>query len=262
MSLKIRLARAGAKKRPSTGSWLRIPAAPATAAISRRSAPTIRYCRKTQATGSSWSRIASSIGSASARSRPTACSASSTRQAFASVTPATIRRRASQARSVSTARKPSSPPPKRRSRPPPRKRKPLRKLPPLRRVDRARRSSRRSPGRGTRRSRRRAGDGIALSGKDRVLLGDIGAAHGLKGEVRLRSFTEAPAAIADYGPLEDETGGKAIEIESVRPGPKGLIARIKGVTTREGAEALTGTKLYVPRDRLPRLRKVPIITPI
>jgi 16S rRNA processing protein RimM len=90
-----------------------------------------------------------------------------------------------------------------------------------------------------------------LSGKDRVLLGDIGAAHGLKGEVRLRSFTETPAAIADYGPLEDETGGKVIEISSVRPGPKGLIARIKGVTTRESAEALTGTKLYVPRDRLP-----------
>lgn len=90
-----------------------------------------------------------------------------------------------------------------------------------------------------------------MSGKDRVLLGDIGAAHGLKGEVRLRSFTETPAAIADYGPLEDEAGAKAIEIESLRPGPKGLVARIKGVTTREGAEALTGTKLYVPRDRLP-----------
>ena len=90
-----------------------------------------------------------------------------------------------------------------------------------------------------------------MSGKDRVLLGDIGAAHGLKGEVRLRSFTEVPAAIADYGPLEDETSAKAIEIESLRPGPNGLIARIKGVTTREGAEALTGTKLYVPRDRLP-----------
>jgi 16S rRNA processing protein RimM len=90
-----------------------------------------------------------------------------------------------------------------------------------------------------------------LSGKDRVLLGDIGAAHGLKGEVRLRSFTGTPAAIADYGPLEDETGAKAIEIESVRPGPKGLIAQIKGVTTREAAEALTGTKLYIGRDRLP-----------
>ena len=62
---------------------------------------------------------------------------------------------------------------------------------------------------------------------------------------------KTPAAIADYGPLEDETGTKAIEIESLRPGPKGLIARIKGVTTREGAEALTGTKLYIGRDRLP-----------
>jgi 16S rRNA processing protein RimM len=90
-----------------------------------------------------------------------------------------------------------------------------------------------------------------LSGKDRVLLGDIGAAHGLKGEVRLRSFTETPAAIADYGPLEDETGTKKIEVESLRPGPKGLIAQVQGVTTREAAEALTGTKLYVPRDRLP-----------
>jgi 16S rRNA processing protein RimM len=94
-----------------------------------------------------------------------------------------------------------------------------------------------------------------LSGKDRVLLGDIGAAHGLKGEVRLRSFTETPAAIADYGPLEDETGTKKIEIESLRQGPKGLIAKVKGVTTREAAEALTGTKLYVPRDRLPEADK-------
>lgn len=94
-----------------------------------------------------------------------------------------------------------------------------------------------------------------MSGKDRVLLGDIGAAHGLKGEVRLRSFTETPAAIAGYGPLEDETGTKKIEIDSVRPGPKGLIAKVKGVATREAAEALTGTKLYVPRDRLPEADK-------
>ena len=87
--------------------------------------------------------------------------------------------------------------------------------------------------------------------KDRVLLGDIGAALGLKGEVRIRSFTESPAAIADYGPLEDETGARTIEFASLRKGPKGLVGRIKGVATREGAEALTGTKLFVPRDRLP-----------
>ena len=90
-----------------------------------------------------------------------------------------------------------------------------------------------------------------MAGKaDRVLLGEIGAPQGLKGEVRLRSFTEAPGAIADYGPLEDEDG-RAVEIESLEATPKGLIARIKGVTTREGAEAFTRTKLYVPRARLP-----------
>jgi 16S rRNA processing protein RimM len=83
-----------------------------------------------------------------------------------------------------------------------------------------------------------------------VLLGEIGAAQGLKGEVRLRSYTAEPAAIARYGALEDEEG-RLIEIESVRVSPKALIARIKGVSTREGAEALNRTKLYVARALLP-----------
>ena len=84
-----------------------------------------------------------------------------------------------------------------------------------------------------------------------MLLGDIGRPQGLKGEVRIRSFTAEPAAIADYGALEDETGTRGIKIESLRTDAKGVVARIKGVATREGAEALTGTKLYVPRSRLP-----------
>ena len=86
---------------------------------------------------------------------------------------------------------------------------------------------------------------------DRLLVGEIGAAQGLKGEVRLRSYTQAPADIAAYGPLQDETGTKRVEIERVRVTPKALIARIKGVTTREGAEALNGMKLYLPRAALP-----------
>jgi len=85
---------------------------------------------------------------------------------------------------------------------------------------------------------------------DRLLLGEIGAAQGLKGEVRLKSYTEDPAAIAAYGPLDTDARGP-IEIESVRVTPKALIARIKGVTTREGAEALNRTKLYLSRARLP-----------
>ncbi len=84
-----------------------------------------------------------------------------------------------------------------------------------------------------------------------MLLGEIGAAQGLKGEVRIRSFTAAPADIASYGPLEDESGARLIEFASARVTPKALIARIKGVGTREAAEALTGTKLYLARSRLP-----------
>ena len=87
--------------------------------------------------------------------------------------------------------------------------------------------------------------------QDLVLVGEIGAAQGLKGEVRLRSFTQDPADIAAYGPLRHEVGIKTIEIERVRATPKALIARIKGVGTREAAEALNRTKLYVARNALP-----------
>ena len=82
-------------------------------------------------------------------------------------------------------------------------------------------------------------------------MGEIGRPQGLQGEVRIRSFTAEPGAIADYGPLEDETGTRLFEIESLRVTPKALSARLKGVESRGQAEALTGTKLYVPRSRLP-----------
>ncbi len=84
-----------------------------------------------------------------------------------------------------------------------------------------------------------------------MLIGDIGRAQGLKGEVRLRSFAGEPEAIATYGPLEDEDGKRYFEIERVRADGKGLVVRLKGVSTREQAEALTGTKLYVSRGVLP-----------
>jgi 16S rRNA processing protein RimM len=91
-----------------------------------------------------------------------------------------------------------------------------------------------------------------LGGKPSLLLvGEIGAAQGLKGEVRVRSYTQDPADIAAYGPLSDEAGRRTIEIERVRVTPKALIARIRGVSTRDAAEALNGTKLYVDRRALP-----------
>ena len=90
-----------------------------------------------------------------------------------------------------------------------------------------------------------------MTGGARVCLGQIGAAHGVRGEVRLRSFTSDPAAIADYGPLETEDG-RVLEIEALRPAKDHFVARLSGIGDRDAASALTNTKLYVPRERLPR----------
>ncbi|AWM85334.1 ribosome maturation factor RimM [Microvirga sp. 17 mud 1-3] len=89
---------------------------------------------------------------------------------------------------------------------------------------------------------------------DLVLVGEFGRAHGLKGEVRLKSFTGDPAAIAGYGPLLTAQG-RSISIEKVRPvgggAPDMLIAQVKGVTSREAAEALNRVPLFVERAKLP-----------
>lgn len=84
----------------------------------------------------------------------------------------------------------------------------------------------------------------------RICLGQIGAPHGVRGEVRLHSFTANPTAIAAYGPLEAEDG-RVFKIESLRPAKHALVAKLSGVADRDAAERLTNTKLYVPRDRLP-----------
>jgi 16S rRNA processing protein RimM len=85
----------------------------------------------------------------------------------------------------------------------------------------------------------------------RICLGQIGAAHGVRGEVRLRSFTAEPAAIANYGPLESEDG-RIFEIKTMRPAKDHFVATLAGVDDREAAQALTNVKLYVPRERLPQ----------
>ena len=85
----------------------------------------------------------------------------------------------------------------------------------------------------------------------RVCVAQIGAAHGLKGEVRLRSFTAEPAAVARYGALETEDRSRALEIEALRETKDGYIARLRGIGDRDAAEALRNMRLYVPRERLP-----------
>jgi 16S rRNA processing protein RimM len=90
-----------------------------------------------------------------------------------------------------------------------------------------------------------------MTGGAKVCLGQIGAAHGVRGEVRLRSFTSDPAAIADYGPLETEDG-RVFAIENLRSAKDHFVVRLSGIRDRDAASALTNTKLYVPRERLPQ----------
>lgn len=88
---------------------------------------------------------------------------------------------------------------------------------------------------------------------DLILLGEFGRAHGLQGEVRLKSYTADPQGIAGYGPLMT-ADGRALTLAEVRPAPGAapdiLIARVQGVSGRTAAEALNRLAVYVPRARL------------
>ena len=86
---------------------------------------------------------------------------------------------------------------------------------------------------------------------DRICVAQFGAAHGIRGEVRLRSFTEDPMAFKAYGPLESEDGARRFIIEALRPAKDHFVARIDGVADRDAAEKLTNIKLFVARDKLP-----------
>ncbi|MES2336404.1 MAG: ribosome maturation factor RimM [Pseudomonadota bacterium] len=88
---------------------------------------------------------------------------------------------------------------------------------------------------------------------DLICIGAIAGAFGVSGEVRLKSFCSTPTDIASYGPLLSEDGSREFHISLTRPVAGGLGARIRGVSTKEQADALRGTSLYVPRNRLPGL---------
>jgi 16S rRNA processing protein RimM len=85
-----------------------------------------------------------------------------------------------------------------------------------------------------------------------VCVGAIAGGFGVQGEVRLKSFCAEPAAIAAYAPLVTEDG-RSFGLRLLRPITGAFAARLTGVETREQAEALKGTRLYAPRDRLPPL---------
>lgn len=84
-----------------------------------------------------------------------------------------------------------------------------------------------------------------------VCVARIGAAHGVRGAVKLWTFTEDPLAIEDYGPLATKDGERHLELTSAREAKDHLVVTFKGVTTRDEAERLNGVELYIPRDKLP-----------
>ena len=90
---------------------------------------------------------------------------------------------------------------------------------------------------------------------ERIRVARIGAAHGVRGEVKLWPFTQDPLAVAGYGPLETEDGARRFTIEALRPAKDFLVARIAGVKDRDAAEKLKNIELFVPRERLPPIEE-------
>ena len=97
---------------------------------------------------------------------------------------------------------------------------------------------------------------MANSGSDpegKVCIAQIGAAHGVRGEVRVKLFSDDPQSLIQYGALETADGSRRFEIETARFAKTVYVCGIKGLRNRDEAEALNGTRLYVSRDKLPEL---------
>jgi 16S rRNA processing protein RimM len=84
-----------------------------------------------------------------------------------------------------------------------------------------------------------------------ICIARIGAAHGVRGAVKLWTFTEDPLAVLRYGPLASKDGVRQFVVTHARQAKGYLVATLKGIATREDAERLNGIELYIPRDKLP-----------
>jgi 16S rRNA processing protein RimM len=84
-----------------------------------------------------------------------------------------------------------------------------------------------------------------------ICVARIGAAHGVRGAVKLWTFTEDPLAVKRYGPLQTKDGSRQFEVTHARQAKDHLVATFKGIATRDDAEKLNGLELYVARDKLP-----------
>ena len=84
-----------------------------------------------------------------------------------------------------------------------------------------------------------------------ICVARIGAAHGVRGAVKLWTFTQDPLAVKAYGPLMTKDGARQFEVTHAREAKGHLVATLKGIATRDEAERLNGIELYVAREKLP-----------
>jgi 16S rRNA processing protein RimM len=84
-----------------------------------------------------------------------------------------------------------------------------------------------------------------------ICIARIGAAHGVRGAVKLWTFTEDPLAVRTYGPLLTKDGARSFEVATAREAKGHLVATLKGIATREDAERLNGIELFIAREKLP-----------
>lgn len=88
---------------------------------------------------------------------------------------------------------------------------------------------------------------------DKICVGAIGGAYGVRGELRVKSFCAVPEDLESYSPLTSEDGSRTFHLALVRPVKNGFVARIVEVTSKEEADALKGLQLFADRDQLPSL---------
>lgn len=94
-----------------------------------------------------------------------------------------------------------------------------------------------------------------MKGEKKICVGQFAGAHGVRGLVRLRSFTEDPEAIFGYAPLLDETGKRAFKMTPKSTIRDMFLVNVDGVKDKEAADSLRGDKIYIPHELLPQTRK-------
>jgi len=92
---------------------------------------------------------------------------------------------------------------------------------------------------------------LGEAAEPRICVGVITGAQGVRGAVRIKSFTAAPEDVAAYGPVADEAGERSFDLRAVGRAKGGVIATIAGIADRDAADRLKGVRLYVAREKLP-----------